>query len=422
MTGYKGSRQLLLTVLLILTVFISLSARSVYAQNGYAAYDLASVAQPAKGNTFIDPIFKTKVLRVTDDGDGKQASVAYSYWSAFNSDSKKFVIGIDGIPHLYKLKPKKLKATKVGPLFDSDQMQWEGLSWSASDPNTIYGLSGYLSSIKIRGYNVNSRKYTFEHDFTAAGELPAGIAQQMSKARSNDRYFSFHWRPAEGQPVKYAVVYDKELNKTHLFDVNDPTCGFPEFDECRLDRDGNFLVMISSKDFYVWQFAAQAPDKRIVVGKNAEQRAGGHSDSGSGVLFHSDIWGNNGNRLIRRPLNTPVNWQDMFDSGVQDWQTDHHISLTGPSDDWVLVTTMTYTTPNYIFPFTNEIFMIKSDGTGKVERLLQHRSTNKDYWSTPRANLSPDGKFIAYTSDWGGGHVDVYIAALPADIWKKSSK
>src|SRR5438067_796696 len=114
----------------------------------------------------------------------------------------------------------------------------------------------------LRSYNVATQQTTFTHDFTAAGELPVGSPLQMSKARSNDRYFSFHWRPADvngvQQEVKYCVVYDKQLNKTYKYDVQDPTYGVPVYDECRLDRDGNYLIIVNGqKEFYIWQFATQ---------------------------------------------------------------------------------------------------------------------------------------------------------------------
>jgi hypothetical protein len=422
MTRPQDPKSSKLTLAVFLSVFIFSAVATARAQNTYQAYDIATVAQPAKTQSYKDPIFGTQVMRITDETDGKVATVAYSYWSIFNSNSKMFIIGIDGVPFLYKLNPKKLKFKKLGPVFDNDQMQWEGMSWSATDPNVVYGVSGYNSAVKLRGYNVKTRKYVFEHDFTALGELPAGIAHQMSKARSNDRYFSFDFRVKDEGSVKYAVVYDKELNKTYLYDVDDPNYGKGDFDECRLDRDGNFLVIVGEKDFYVWQFPTQPPENRSLVVNNIDQRAGGHYESGSGLLVNADIWGNNGNRLIRRTLSNPVTWVNMFDSGVQDWQTDHHLSMTGPNDEWTLVTTMTYSeTPNYIFPFTNEIFLTKTDGSGKVQRLVQHHSSNKDYWGTPRANVSPDGQFIAYTSDWGGSHIDVYIAVVPKEIWKNSS-
>src|SRR5439155_7378895 len=181
---------------------------------------------------------------------------------------------LDWAPYLYNFDSTSLTFQKVGTLFNTptQEMQWEGMTWSTSDPNTVYGISGYNSNVKLRAFDVTTKQYTFEHDFTAAGELPAGNPWQMSKSRSSDRYFSFHWRPADGQPIRYAVIYDKQLNKTYKFDVQ-ASYGMPDFNECRLDRDGRFLGIITGKEVYIWEFAAQPPDQRSVIQSNATERS-----------------------------------------------------------------------------------------------------------------------------------------------------
>jgi hypothetical protein len=37
----------------------------------------------------------------------------------------------------------------------------------------------------------------------------------------------------------------------------------------------------------------------------------------------------------------------------------------------------------------------------------------KDYWQTPRGNLSYDGRFAAFSSNWGGtNRVDLFVAKI----------
>ena len=54
---------------------------------------------------------------------------------------------------------------------------------------------------------------------------------------------------------------------------------------------------------------------------------------------------------------------------------------------------------------------LKSAG-GAVKRWLHHRSnvysaqSSESYWAQPRANLSMDGKFMAFTSNWDGELAD----------------
>lgn len=415
-------KHLALTCALFLTALSLCLSNPNLAKASLSNYDaapLGSVNQPAKGATYTDPAFGTKVLRVTDSNDAVSATVAYSYWPTFNYNSTKMVIALQYTPYLYNFDPNNLSFQKIGPMFSNDAMQFEGLSWSVDDANTIYGVSGNNSNTLLRAYNVNTKQYTFVHDFTATGELPIGSPKQMSKARSNDRYFSFHWYPAGSSVARYAVVYDKQLNKTYLFDLQ-ASYGMTNFDECRLDRDGNFLTILTGVESYVWKFATQQPNQRTVIAYNGTERSGGHYDIGSGKLVHSDLWGNNGNKVIDTNLNSPATWSPVFDSGVSDWSTSHHFSMLGPNDNWVLITTMT-TPANFSVPFTNEVYLAKTDGSGSVIRLVHPNSSNNCYETLPFANISPDGRFIAYNSDWNGGHCDVYIAVVPEGIWGTGS-
>ena len=56
--------------------------------------------------------------------------------------------------------------------------------------------------------------------------------------------------------------------------------------------------------------------------------------------------------------------------------------------------------------------LVATDGSGNVRRLAHHRSGGS-YFDTPRANYSPDGCLVAFTSNWGGsGRRDVFVLDL----------
>src|SRR4051794_8371665 len=76
--------------------------------NTYNAISPGTVTQPHKGGTYIDPVFGTKILRVTDSSDGGSGEVAYSYWPVFNCNSTRMIVGIDYIPNLYSFDPTNL--------------------------------------------------------------------------------------------------------------------------------------------------------------------------------------------------------------------------------------------------------------------------------------------------------------------------
>jgi hypothetical protein len=56
-------------------------------------------------------------------------------------------------------------------------------------------------------------------------------------------------------------------------------------------------------------------------------------------------------------------------------------------------------------PWENEIICLETDGKGsKIWRFAHSYSTAKNgFWSQPRGNISPDGRFFLFTSDWQDG-------------------
>ncbi|HLL74667.1 MAG TPA: hypothetical protein VK421_05335, partial [Pyrinomonadaceae bacterium] len=61
-----------------------------------------------------------------------------------------------------------------------------------------------------------------------------------------------------------------------------------------------------------------------------------------------------------------------------------------------------------------EVVQVATDGSGRVRRLLHHHSSFSSYYDSPRANVSRDGRFVAFTSNWGGagGRHDMFVARI----------
>jgi hypothetical protein len=92
---------------------------------------------------------------------------------------------------------------------------------------------------------------------------------------------------------------------------------------------------------------------------------------------------------------------------------------------WAIVST--YSNPGLnadtsLVPFRDEIFAVRTDGSGAVRRIVQHRSqrfsagdyTYNNYWDQPNAAVSVSGRFILFTSNWRklGEPQDVYLIDL----------
>ena len=86
--------------------------------------------------------------------------------------------------------------------------------------------------------------------------------------------------------------------------------------------------------------------------------------------------------------------------------------MLADDEDWTLVSF--YGRKDKQGLFHNEIIQAATDGSGRLRRLCHHRSVYKSYWDSPRANISRDGRFVCFTSNWGGSdRRDVFILKIP---------
>jgi len=138
--------------------------------------------------------------------------------------------------------------------------------------------------------------------------------------------------------------------------------------------------------------------------------APGHSDNGRETIIGADNWNN---RITFRKLSSPHHIHSVLNLG-KDWSQDYHISMLADDETWVLVSFYVVNTLPSGGVFRNEILLVATDGSQRVKRLAHHRTVFRDYWDSPRANISRDGRFVVFTSNWGGrSRGDVFIVRAP---------
>jgi hypothetical protein len=86
--------------------------------------------------------------------------------------------------------------------------------------------------------------------------------------------------------------------------------------------------------------------------------------------------------------------------------------MLADNEDWVLVS---FYTPHVNEVMQGEVVQVATDGSGRVRRLFHHHSVLKGYYDSPRANISRDGRFVAFSSNWGSlasGRHDMFVARI----------
>jgi hypothetical protein len=361
----------------------------------------APPALPRAGGTFVDPTFGTTIMRVTDETDGASNYNYYSYWPTFNLNSTWFFIACDSNPMLYKFDSNNFKIISKGPLFDQvlpggGFMSTEDAEWSGSNPTLLYGYYG----LKLWSFDVSSRVYTLIKDFT--GQLPPGSLGQMSRSL-DDNMFAFTVKDSNYAPTGYMVWQrnpDKMLRNVSL----------SNFDEVEMDKSGRYL---SVKAQFGGGVDFQAVDLQTGTAQGLTDPgpdfSPGHSDNGRQIVVGYDDWNN---QYTIRNYATPHQFKTVIAFG-SDWSQSNHLSMLGDDESWCVISNYTSGAAP-VGPFRQEIFQTSTDGSQSVRRLAHHHSVYRDYWDTPRADISRDGRFVAFTSNWGSTtRRDVFIIKVP---------
>ncbi|HEX8185796.1 MAG TPA: fibronectin type III domain-containing protein, partial [Blastocatellia bacterium] len=190
-------------------------------------------ALPAAGGTFVDPVFGTTIMRVTDQNDGAFNATNYSYWPSFNKDSTRLYIIAGGQATLYSFDPVNFRISNKRRLFLNNPPTGsvpnaEDSIWSGVEPDVILGHDG----LKIWAYNVASSTYSLVKDFS--GELPAGSIAQMSRS-IDDNVFAFTLKNTSGGIAGY-VAWRRNNNSIYRVSTTN-------VDEVQVDKTGQYLVV-----------------------------------------------------------------------------------------------------------------------------------------------------------------------------------
>jgi len=366
-------------------------------------------ALPEAGKTYVDPVFKTLIMRVTDESDGKNNQNAYSYWPSFNKDCSYFHITTSKIgPVLYSFDPAGFKLLSKEKLFAAKTPggklpNWEDSNWSGKDPDLLICCEGP----RLWNYNVKTRAYTLLKDFSEM--LPGEKPWQLSRSM-DDEVFGFTRKDLIKNGIKGYAAWKRSTDS--LLVNNDET----ELDEVQIDKSGRYLVVKSDKqgrgviNVHIIDLQSSSVSGLLDDGPDFSP---GHSDNGTGCLVGDD---NYLNRFLFRKLASPHSFTAVLER-KNDWSQGAHLSFLADDESMILVSNFTANNLPCSGFFKDEIFLLATDGSGRVKRICHHRSDylkTKEYWDSPRANISRDGKFVLYTSNWGAsGRRDVFIAKVP---------
>ena len=376
------------------------------------------------GSIITDPTFGSRILRVTDGkSDPEQAGLPLYTPSSpeQNSWSKNstmfYITTSEGSILLYDFDPAKMaaKQTRTPKIDLSGEPQF-----SFRQNNILFGMN--RRDRAFEQYDTSTGRVAEVNALGKCFKLSADDNASLVSVSSDDNRFVTMIGPQ--QDKDYVIyVYDRAQGcrwyNTQSGEIGGQwgpkgTISVPDrflLHNVRIAKSGKFVYMTRGgggigHGWVAWEIDGM--NVRVCsIACSAHYALGYSHIIGSSELNHPlDLW--------LRPLDHPDSYTVLI-SGLQpakDYWFDNHLSWNNVDEnDSAPICFSTYrpnnpdtpgTGPLVTGPWQNEIDCAETDGKAStVWRFAHTYSTARNgFWSEPKGNVSQDGRFFMFTSDW----------------------
>jgi len=398
------------------------------------------------GAIVIDSSFGSRILRATDEStDPKHPGLPFhtpgnAEQNAWNKTDTRFFAGdTGGNTTLFSFDPARMAAHPEGRLISP----WRGdPEFSFVNPDILYGMTSHNPA--FQQYDLRSHKFSVIHEASSCVKLSGSDAGFSLFVAKDDARMSMVVGPQ--QDAGYLVyVYDRKQGcrwyNTQTGEVGGqwgPTGTIPasyrySIHNAEMSKSGAFVDISTEqlgKPLLFWEVGTL---NVTPCRQNPIDHCSGHSALGYSHLLDSAN-SKHPLELIKRPLDELHSMTHLLKEfpPLQGWY-DYHLSWNyiDPGDN-TPVCFSTYrpknsaaagAAPTVLGPWENEVDCAETDGKGSTVWRFAHTysTATNGFWSTPRGNVSQDGRFFMFTSDWedqlgkdasGKYRTDVFIVPL----------
>jgi hypothetical protein len=370
------------------------------------------------GTIINDPTFGCPILRVSDENTAEGHSLmtpATAFSNPWNTDSTLFCVQADGARNVpFRFDPKTMTASRIKDWPFLPDIANE-VAFSRREPNICYGRDRRHNGVVRIDFSTNQIDELL--DVGKVTGLEVGYLGTLSVGANDVLALIFGGAMQDASP--YLLLYDIQTHQHRLWNTKQGTVdgkaveNAPHFTQHSglIDLGGRFFVTLGpgvhgptvwdSKTDQIYAITAQR-DGHYALGfgemindpHNLAYRAldAGAVDSPT--------------RLVEHPAGEPYFAYD----GHESWNNSRP-GMRVP----VLLTT--YHAVEFSDPkcaWGDEVVAVATDGSGQVWRFAHHRSLahargdaptqnrgkGYNFWDCPRGNVSQDGRFYMFTSNW----------------------
>jgi len=411
---------------------------------------------------FSDPTFGSRMLRVTD-GNTRPGTPGRSYTTpsaahqtAWNANSTYFYVrSVDGyfIPYAFNAatmsvsRPQKTDGGDGGLVVASQaEPQFSFVSSNIlyvtrQDPSNDWPIvatfdlsTGAYADVLNLGEAAPIARHTYAGGLSSSGGSSERVMVFFGGSAQDSHYLVALFAPSRPRSV---ALLDTTTSTVTVNDTRTPT-NIPlnfHLHHAWLDKSGRFVVLETTAPdrparapLYVWDTATNT----FTALSESSALAGGHFATGFGTMVNQDCCTSTSWDAAQwqiRSLASPTDNRDLITPPLSPQETyagDHASWNNAQPGVSVPFVTGFYRMPSESAPWRpwdDEIIAVQTAGASSatVWRFAHHRTTLVSFWDTPRANVSQDGHWAIFTSNWertlgadpgGGTREDVFMVEL----------
>lgn len=418
---YQTNKFILLTI--SLNFLLEVQAQVITHHNSVSQ---PNISQPSVGVSVIDPKFNSSVKRLTNSSASSFPGVFpdYSKHQAWNSDESLIMLR-NGDGEILFYSGTNYQYLKT---FPSSVTGVQDIFWHPTNPQMLY----YAFDNTFNQIDEQTDQVTVLHTFPNYSYVTTRAEGNIS---NDGRYIAMCGYDPNYIPIDF-FVYDILLDV--ITSTMNVSTNVTDFDWISISPLGNFVVVDYADETSARYHGVEVYDRNFNFIWQKPLGAG-HSDigidnSGAETLV-MDVYDADSNVTYIRKMG-------LADSSVTTLlglspEFDMHESCRNTArPGWVYVSTFDYVgrlTDDSLswLPFEDEVFALKMDGSGDVQRLAHHHSRrfspttpNPDssiYFAEPHATPNRSGTRILFGSNWKQNvelvnSIDVYMCDVSSLI------
>ncbi len=413
----------------LITTFTSSQFSSLLSShNSLPPLDIMS--KPAVGIPFIDPVFNTQVMRISDAKTLLKPGLFpdYSKRQAWNSDESLLLLrSDDGSTLLFD-------GTTYEFIKVLEGVAGEDLFWYPTNPSLLLYNPGH----ELWAYNVNTDEQYMIFDFTGYEFANTKGEGNLSRDGASYAVVASTYDSSSGDVTpKEFILLSLTLAGGKITGEIERSLDLSQLDDLdwiSISPGGQYIVVDYADEITGRFHGVEVYDRDFTLVWQKPLGAG-HSDM--------TIDANGDEVLVMDVYNSETDKTVFMKYRLSDGQAttlltidalfDQHISCRNENQvGWCIISTFDYVgrltdSPTTWLPFEDEIFALKLDGSEEVRRIAHHYSRrfspatpdpdHSVYWAEPHATVSRNGDRILFGSNWltdlsQVDSVDAYIVDL----------